>query len=68
MSYASKRILQKNIFLPYKGIRKSRTKFLVKNLKDRTHENITWEKCKEEIRFLNDFYDYHSKITEKEAT
>ena len=52
-----------NIFLPYIAIRKSRTAFLVKNLKDRTYENVPWDTCIEEIRFLNDFFNYHSKIS-----
>lgn len=52
-----------NIFFPYKAIGTSRTKFLVKNLKDRTYQNISWYGCTKEIRFLNDFYNYHSKIT-----
>ena len=52
-----------NIFLPYTAIKRSRTKFLVKNLKERTYDNLTWGKCKSEIRFLNEFYDYHSKIS-----
>jgi hypothetical protein len=59
---------KKNIFLTYKGIRDSRTKFLVKNLKDRTYKNITWDKCIQEIRFLNDFYNYHSKISKEKTT
>jgi hypothetical protein len=52
-----------NIFLPYKAIATSRTKFLVKNLKDRTYANVPWDTCGEEVKFLNDFYDYHSKIS-----
>ena len=52
-----------NVFLPYVAIRKSRTAFLIKNLKNRTYENVTWDMCIQEIRFLNDFFDYHSKIS-----
>jgi hypothetical protein len=59
---------KRNIFLTYKGIRESRTKFLVKNLKDRTYKNVPWDKCFQEIRFLNDFYDYHSKISKEKTT
>jgi len=52
-----------NIFLPYKAIGTSRTTYLVKNLRDRTKKNLTWEKCKNELRFINTFYNYHSKIS-----
>ena len=52
-----------NVFLPYKGIATSRTAFLVKNLKDRIYKNVPWDTCMQEIRFINDFYDYHSKIS-----
>ena len=57
-----------NIFLPYIAIRKSRTTFLVKNLKDRVYKSISWDKCTKEIRFLNDFFDYHSKISGEQTT
>lgn len=57
-----------NIFLPYKAIRDSRTAFLVKNLKDRADKNIPWETHMHEIRFLNSFYDYHSKISDEKAS
>lgn len=52
-----------NIFFPYNAIKRSRTVYLVKNLRNRTKKNLTWEKCKNELRFINTFYDYHSKIT-----
>lgn len=52
-----------NIFLPYKAIATSRTAFLVKNLKDRSKKHLSWQKRKEELKFLNDFFNYHSKIT-----
>lgn len=59
---------KRNIFLPYNAIRKSWTAYLVKNLKDRTYKNISWSKRTEEIRFLNDFYNYHSKISGRKSS
>lgn len=57
-----------NIYIPFTAIRASRTKFLIKNLKDRTYKNLSGDICKQEIKFLNQFYDYHSKITWEETS
>jgi len=57
-----------NIFIPFTAVRTSRTKFLVKNLKNRCYKNLSWEKLIREIKFLNTFYDYHSKITGEKTT
>lgn len=62
-AFHKKGYFKDNIFLPYKAIATSRTAFLVKNLKDRTYKNISWDICTQEIKFLNEFYDYHSKIS-----
>lgn len=57
-----------NIFIPFAAVRASRTKFLIKNLKDRCYKNLSWEKLIKEVQFLNTFYNYHSKITGERAT
>lgn len=56
-----------DFFLPYIAIRDSRTIRLIKHLKDRVYKNMSWEKMKEEIRFLNFFYDYKNKDGEKSS-
>jgi hypothetical protein len=58
----------KDRYIPYKGIKKSRTVMLIKNLKERCKRNLSWDKLKEEIKFLNTFYDYHSQTTWKKTT
>lgn len=52
-------------FFPITGIKSSRTKFLLKNIKDRTYTNLTPEKAKQEIQFLNQFYNYRNPETNK---
>jgi len=60
--------LKHNVFLPYKAIRTSWTKFLVKNLKDRVYSNLHGQRCTDEITFLNTFYNYQSKVTWEQTT
>lgn len=48
-------------FLPYNWVKSSRTKYLIKNLKDWCYKNLEWNYLKQEIKFLNSFYDYKDK-------
>lgn len=57
-----------NLFLPYKAIRKSRTTFVVKSLKDRSYTHLHGQKLISELQFLNNFYNYKNKKTWKEST
>ena len=58
---------QKKVFLPYKAIATSRTKLLIKFLKQRCRDNLAWDTLRSELRHLNEFYNYHSKITWKKS-
>lgn len=58
----------KDRYIPYHAIKKSRTIMLVKNLKKRCEDNLSWSTYQKEIIFLNKFYDYHSQITWKRTT
>jgi hypothetical protein len=58
----------KDRYIPYKAIRKSRTTMLVKNLKERCKNNLSWAIQQKEIAFLNTFYNYHSKVTWEKTT
>jgi hypothetical protein len=55
-------------YLPYKAIKTSRTKMLIKNLKERVSDNLSWASKIDETRFLNTFYEYHSKVTGEKTT
>lgn len=66
-SFKENTFIKDRFYLPYEAIRASRTKRLPKYLKDRVYANLSWEKQKEEIRFLNTFYGYKNK-EDKEST
>lgn len=48
----------KKVYFPYDAIKTSRTKFIVKYLKERTKTNITWDRLKAELKYLNQFYNF----------
>lgn len=48
-------------FLPCNAVKASRTKWLIKHLKDWCYENLSWDDLIRERHFLNDFYDYRNK-------
>lgn len=48
-------------FLPYHWVKISRTKYLIKNLKDWCYKNLSVNLCKQEVKFLNSFYDYKDR-------
>lgn len=56
-----------NIFYPYNAIKRSRTVLLVKNLKDRCYKNLHGDMLRHEIKHINNFYNYHSKLTGKKT-
>lgn len=56
---------KQKVFLPYKAIATSWTRFLIKNLKERVYHNVPEQHQKEDIQKLNEFYDYHSKLSGK---
>jgi hypothetical protein len=58
-------IFKDNIFFPYEAIKRSWTRMLVRNLKDRCDDNLHGDKLREEKRHIDNFYDYHSKHTGK---
>jgi Putative transposase. len=53
--------IKEGFFLPYVAIRQSWTKRLLKHLKDWVYSNLSGDYMKQEIRFLNTFYDYKNK-------
>ena len=48
-------------FLPYEWVKTSRRTYLIKNLKTRCDQNLKWEYCHQEKKFLNQFFEFHNK-------